>query len=100
MDVAPANRTYYVLDNANRYSLINYLYMNYSKCGINGKNSSIKVAHAQYVKDNLKLSYLIYTRQALNSPTHAARTVISNICTFDFCIVFEYLSDQFNSFLL
>jgi hypothetical protein len=29
------------------------------KCGINGKNSSIKVALAQCVKNNLKLKYLI-----------------------------------------
>ena len=36
MHVALANRIYYTLHSANRYSLINYLYMNYPKCGING----------------------------------------------------------------
>ena len=92
MHVAIANRTYYTLDTANRYSLINYLYMNYPKCGINGKNSSIKVALAQCVKNSLKLKYLIYTQQVSNVPTHTAKTVISDIYTFEcFFIVYDQL---------
>ena len=87
---------YYTLPSANRYSL-------YQKCGINGKNSWIKVALTQCVKNSLKFKYFIYTQQASNVSTHTAKTVISDICTFECfllclinCLIISFIHFYYN----
>ena len=59
-------------------------------------NIQYQVALAQCVKKpSLKLKYLIYIQQVSNVPTHTAKTVISDICTFEcFFIVFDQLTSN------